>query len=254
MGSCCLKVLRFSVRALAALIWVLAGLAFMALTFALLGLQARLWCKKYWSFALLRLCGVQVTQHGTPLAQGAVLWVVNHVSWLDIFVLNCVRATAFVAKSEIRNWPLIGWLARGADTIFIERASRHAVHRAAQAMQQRFERAQAVGLFPEGTTSSGYSVLPFYANLFEPARKAGAAIQPVALRFYHHGVRSDFAAFVGEQTLIHNMWCVLGGSGTSVDMVFLPAIWDGEGDPPARAVLSRAAHSAIAQALLTQQS
>jgi 1-acyl-sn-glycerol-3-phosphate acyltransferase len=245
-----LKALRFSVRALAALVWVLAGLVFMALTFAVIGLQARLWCKKYWSFVLLWVCGVRVTQSGTPLAQGAVLWVVNHVSWLDIFILNCVRATAFVAKSEIRQWPLIGWLARGADTIFIERASRHAVHHAGQAMQQRFERAQAVGLFPEGTTSPGFSVLPFYANLFEPARKAGAAIQPVALRFYHHGMRSDFAAFVGAQTMLHNMWCVLGGTGTSVDMVFLPVIWDGHGESPVRAELSRAAHSAISQVLL----
>ncbi len=236
---------RFLARALAALTWVLAGLLFMALTFALCGLQARLWSKKYWSVVLLWLCGVRVTQRGAPVERGAVLWVVNHVSWLDIFVLNRVRATAFVAKSEIRHWPLIGWLARGADTIFIERASRHAVHKVGEAMQQRFASGQAVGLFPEGTTSPGLSVLPFYANLFEPARKAGAVIQPVALRFYHHGARSDFAAFVGDQTLLHNMWCVLGGTGTSVEMVFLPVIWDGQSEPPVRAELSRLAHSAI---------
>lgn len=245
MGSLCLKGLRFLVRALVALSWVLSGLLFMALTFAVIGLPARQWFKKYWSIVLLWFCGVRVTQRGTPVAQGAVLWVVNHVSWLDIFVLNRVRATAFVAKSEIRHWPLIGWLARGADTIFIERASRHAVHKVGEAMQQRFAHAQAVGLFPEGTTSPGFSVLPFYANLFEPARRVGASVQPVALRFYHHGIRSDFAAFVGEQTLLHNMWCVLGGTGTSVEMVFLPVIWDGQGEPPVRAELSRLAHRAI---------
>lgn len=249
MGSCCLTVLRFVVRALLALAWVLAGLLFMVCTFWFLGLRSRLDSKKYWSAVLLRICGIRVSYHGAPVRQGPVLWVVNHVSWLDIFVLNEVRATSFVAKSEIRNWPLIGWLAILADTIFIQRASRHAVHQVGLAMRERFNRGQAVGLFPEGTTSPGFSVLPFYANLFEPARQARAMVQPVALRFFHQGVRSDFAAFVGEQTLLQNMWCVLGGTGTAIEVVFLPVVWDAQGEPPARAELSRLAHAAIKLAL-----
>lgn len=188
---------------------------------------------------------------GAPIVDGPVLFVVNHVSWLDIFILNCTRATAFVAKSEIRTWPLIGWLANGADTIFIERASRHAVHKVGESMRQHFAQSQAVGLFPEGTTSSGYALLPFYANLFEPARKSRASIQPVVLKYYHFGRRSDFAAFVGEQTLLQNMWCVLGGTGTAIEMIFLPVIWDGEGEPPVRAELSRAAHQMMTQTLIS---
>ena len=241
--------LRFLIRACLALVWVIAGLIHIVLTFPLLSLSARDYSKKYWSAVLLKICGVRVTSAGKPLLQGPVLFVVNHVSWLDIFILNCTRATAFVAKSEIRHWPLIGWLANGADTIFIERASRHAVHKVGESMRQHFAQGQAVGLFPEGTTSTGYTLLPFYANLFEPARKAGACIQPVVLKYYHHGHRSDFAAFVGEQTLLHNMWCVLGGTGTSVEMIFLPLVWDGVGDPPVRAELSRAAHHLMGQTL-----
>ena len=229
---------------------MLFGLLLIATTFVWIGLRGRMLTKKWWSFVLLRICGIQVTQSGQPVLNGPVLWVVNHVSWLDIFVLNCVRATAFVAKSEIRSWPLIGWLAHGADTIFIERASRHAVHKVGVAMQARFDRKQVVGLFPEGTTSQGFDVLPFYANLFEPARKSGAVIQPVALRFYHFGRRSDFAAFVGEQTLLQNMWEVLGGTGVSIDMNFLPVIWDGTEPAPVRAELSKHARQLIAQALL----
>ena len=244
-----MRALRFLVRACLALVWVIAGLLHILLAFPLLGLQGRLYSKKCWSKVLLAICGVRVSQQGIPISEGPVLFVVNHVSWLDIFILNCVRATAFVAKSEIRQWPLIGWLAHGADTIFIERASRHAVHKVGQSIQHHFEKEQAVGLFPEGTTSSGYALLPFYANLFEPARKAGAVIQPVVLKYFHHGRRSDFAAFVGEQTLIQNMWCVLGGTGTSVEMIFLPVTWDGQGQPPVRAELSRSAHQVMSQAL-----
>ena len=244
-----MKLLRFFVRASIALCWVLVGLLLIATTFVWIGLRGRLRTKQWWSKVLLRLCGIRVSQSGQPLLEGPVLWVVNHVSWLDIFVLNCVRATAFVAKSEIKSWPLIGWLAQGADTIFIERASRHAVHKVGEAMQKRFERGQVVGLFPEGTTSQGFSVLPFYANLFEPARKSGAHIQPVALRFYHHGRRSDFAAFVGEQTLLQNMWEVLGGTGVSIEMSFLPVIWDGTEPAPVRAELSRHSRQLIAEAL-----
>ena len=241
--------LRFLIRVSLALVWIIAGLLHITLIYPLIGSSARHYSKRFWSEVLLKICGVRVRQVGGAVLEGPVLFVVNHVSWIDIFILNCTRATAFIAKSEIRKWPLIGWLANGADTIFIERASRHAVHKVGESMRQHFEQNQAVGLFPEGTTSTGYALLPFYANLFEPARKAGACIQPVVLRYYHHGRRSDFAAFVGEQTLLHNMWCVLGGTGTSVEMIFLPVLWDGQGEPPVRAELSRAAHQIMAQTL-----
>ncbi len=242
-----MKVTRFTLRASLVTFWILCGLLIIALTYPWIGLSGRLWAKKYWSKILLALCGVRVTQRGTPILQGGVLWVVNHISWLDIFVLNCVRATAFVAKSEIRHWPLIGWLAAGAGTIFIERASRHAVHKVGHAMQAHFAREQAVGLFPEGTTSSGFDLLPFYANLFEPARKAATRIQPVALLYFHQERRSDLAAFVGEQTLLESLWCVLSSSGLSIEIHFLPTLLEaGAESPPPRTVLSRLAREAIA--------
>jgi 1-acyl-sn-glycerol-3-phosphate acyltransferase len=248
-----LKVTRFTLRASLVTIWILCGLLIIALTYPWIGLSGRLWAKKYWSKILLALCGVRVSQRGTPVLQGGVLWVVNHISWLDIFVLNCVRATAFVAKSEIRHWPLIGWLAAGAGTIFIERASRHAVHKVGHAMQAHFAREQAVGLFPEGTTSSGFDLLPFYANLFEPARKAATRIQPVALLYFHQGRRSELAAFVGEQTLLESLWQVLSNSSLSIEIHFLPTLLEaGAESPPPRTVLSRLAREALATVVLKQ--
>lgn len=248
-----MQAVRFVGRALAMMLWVLVGLLILALLFPCVHLSHKLRIKKWWSSVLLRLCGVRLTTFGAVVSSGPVLFVANHISWLDVFVLNCARATAFIAKSEIRHWPMIGLLAHWADTIFIERASRHAVHKVGEAMRAHFARDQSVGLFPEGTTSTGYGLLPFYANLFEPARRSGACIQPVVLKYYHHGRRSDFAAFVGEQTLVQNLWCVLGGTGTSIEMIFLPPIWDGQGDPPVRAELSRWAHQVMGQALIEQE-
>ncbi len=243
-----MNVLRFTVRATLALSWVLIGLLTLILVSPFVGQRARLEIKRRWSGVLLTLCGVEVSHSGLPISQGPALWVINHVSWLDIFAINHVRAAVFIAKSEIRRWPLLGWLVAGADTIFIERASRHAVQKVGRAMQDTFERGQVVGLFPEGTTSQGYDLLPFYANLFEPARRAGVPIQPVALLFFHHGVRSDFAAFVGEENLMQNLWRVLGGKGVRIEVEFLPPVWTPETTPaPTRAELGRQAHQMLRQ-------
>lgn len=219
-----MSAIRFAWRAWWVVLWLFAGLLTLGLVYPLIGLEVRLSVKRFWSRGLLWICGIELRVGGQKPEQGPVLWVVNHVSWLDIFVLNHERSATFVAKQEIRHWPLIGWLAAGADTIFIERGYRHAVQRVGQAMQARFERGQAVGLFPEGTTSTGFDVLPFYANLFEPAKRAAVPIQPVALIYYHHGKRSDYAAFVGEETLIQNVWRVLGTTGLSIEIVFLNTI------------------------------
>lgn len=231
--------LRFAVRAVMAVAWICLGLLTIGLVFPFAGLDGRLWLKRYWSRGLLWISGIDWSVRGEPIRSGPVLFAMNHVSWLDIFVLNCARPTTFVAKSEIRSWPLIGWLAAGADTIFIERGFRHAVHRVGLAIQTRFARGQAVGLFPEGTTSEGFDLLPFYANLFEPAIQSGVIVQPVALRFFHRGQRSSHAAFVGEQTLISNIWRVFSEGGVMIEMVFLPPCWDGQGPAPARAELAR---------------
>jgi len=234
-----------------ALSWVLIGLLTLALIFPLVRRSRRLEIKRGWSGVLLRICGVQVTHTGSPLTQGPALWVINHVSWLDIFAINHVRAAVFIAKSEIRRWPLLGWLVAGADTIFIERASRHAVQKVGRAMQDKFELGQVVGLFPEGTTSSGYDLLPFYANLFEPARRADVPIQPVALLFFHHDRRSDFASFVGEENLIQNLWKVLGGKGVRIEVEFLPPIWLPDGMPaPKRSELGDRAHQVLREVIL----
>lgn len=219
-----LHLLRFSVRLVAVLLWILLGLVILVAYFGWGRLSVRDALYRWWSAWLLRWCGVQVNVRGTPVTRGAALLIANHVSWLDIFVLSRQRATIFVAKSEIRQWPVLGWLVAGVGTVFIERGNRKAVPKVSQQMRSRFERGQLVGLFPEGTTSEGLDVLPFHAGLFEAALEADVAVQPVALLYRHRGQRSAYAAFTGDESLVANVWRVLGERGVAVDVDYLPLI------------------------------
>lgn len=214
--------LLFPIRLILLLTWLLGGLFTVLVVFPLLPLRSRQWLIRNWSIVLMACCGVKIRVRGQPKREGAVLWVANHVSWIDIFVMDSVRAVSFIAKSDIRKWPVIGWLVAGAGTLFIERGRRHAVRAVGQQMNARFARGEAVGLFPEGTTSPGLDVAPFHTSLFEPALRANVDIQPVALLFLHKGERSTQYAFVGEQTLVHNIWNLLTAGGVVVELVFCP--------------------------------
>lgn len=214
--------LLFPFRLVLLIVWVLGGLFTVILVFPWLPLGARQASIHHWSRVLMACCGVKVRVRGQPKRDGAVLWVANHVSWVDIFVMDSVRAVSFIAKSDIRKWPLIGWLVAGAGTLFIERGRRHAVRAVGHQMRERFAQGEAVGLFPEGTTSTGLDVATFHTSLFEPAVRAGVDIQPVALLFLHKGERTTRYAFVGEQTLVHNIWNLLTATGTVVELVFGP--------------------------------
>lgn len=202
-----------------------------------------------WSRVLVRLCGVRVDVVGEPRMQGAALWVANHVSWIDIFILAGVRSVFFVAKSEIRAWPVVGWLVAKVGTVFLQRGQRHSLRQVGEEMQQRFQRGEVIGLFAEGTTSRGFDVLPFHSSLFDPAIRAQVDIQPVALRFMHHGRRSDFASFVGDETLVGNLWTLLRATGVSVEVEFLPMITAAQCQEWGRSQVSRHAEQVIGDAV-----
>lgn len=221
---------------------VLAGLLLVGLVYPIVGPRGRDFLNRTWSRWLLRVCGVRLVVRGRPVLQGPVLIVANHVSWLDIFVINAVRPTAFVAKDDIRRWPVVGWLVAGAGTLFLRRGHRQAIHTVGEAMRARFANEEAVGLFPEGTTTEGFSLLPFHGSLFEPARLANVSIQPIALRFLRHGRRDAYACFVGEETLVGNLWRVLGATGLAVEAIYLDplGVQQDEGAGPGRAASARA--------------
>jgi len=193
-----------------------------------------------------RAAGMRLTVVGTP-RRSHVLFVSNHLSWLDIMLIAGSSGAAFVAKDEIARWPVIGWLASLNNTIFVARTQRGAVRDQADALRAALERGQPVALFPEGTTEGGAEVLPFraslLASLFPPL--SGVQVQPVAL---YYGAAAADIAWVGQEPAGANVMRVLSCRGTTpVTIHFLDPIDPAEvGD---RKQLAAIAHARVVAAL-----
>jgi 1-acyl-sn-glycerol-3-phosphate acyltransferase len=164
-----------------------------------------------WAMQLLRVWEIELEVRGQPVVAGPALLVCNHISWLDILVIHATRHCRFVAKSELREWPLIGTLATGAGTLYIERENRKDALRMVKEMAQALKDGGVLAVFPEGTTGDGIDLLPFHANLIQSAIHADAPIQPLALQFIDTQTQSISMAarFVGDDTLLFSIWRTL---------------------------------------------
>ena len=193
-----------------------------------------------------RSAGMRLRVIGTPL-NSHVLIVSNHVSWLDIMMIADASGAAFVSKDDVAGWPVIGWLARLNNTVFVARTERKAVRGQADELRAALIRDQPVALFPEGTTSDGRTLLPFRASLFASVSPAppGVMVQPVAIDY---GAAAAEIAWIGDEPAGANAKRILSRPGTNeVTLRFLEPI-----DPasfPHRKALAEAARSRIAQAL-----
>ncbi|WP_087722362.1 lysophospholipid acyltransferase family protein [Pandoraea sp. PE-S2T-3] len=165
-----------------------------------------------WSQKLLRLCGMQleVEQRG-PLPESGVMLLCNHVSWIDIFAINAWQPVRFVAKAEIRHWPLVGWLCVQTRTIFLQRERRADARRIMHYLSECLRDGDIITVFPEGTTTDGRSLLPFHANLLQAPVSTGKPVQPLCL-FYTDaasGRHTMAPAYIGEMTLIESIDMIL---------------------------------------------
>ncbi|SNS05765.1 lyso-ornithine lipid acyltransferase [Sphingomonas laterariae] len=131
-----------------------------------------------------RSFGLDVRVEGTPV-RSHVLYVANHISWLDILALGGSTGAAFVSKDDVAGWPVVGWLARIGGTIFISRSDRAAVRGQADALGTALASGRPAVLFPEGTTGDGLTLLPFRASLFASLDRAPAdiVVQPIAIDY-----------------------------------------------------------------------
>jgi lyso-ornithine lipid O-acyltransferase len=196
---------------------------------------------RWWHGRLLELVGIRVRIHGQA-CPGPVLFVANHVSWLDISaLLTCIDA-GFIGKRELRDWPVLGLLIRRGGTIFIERGGRGAAAAAVEEMIVRLDRGDRAAVFPEGTTSPGESVRRFHPRLFDAALRTGVPVQPVALRYS----RTDLA-FVDDEPFLRNLWRLLGESDMHLEVDLLPTIQP-EGHDRRR--LAEISHRRIADTLM----
>lgn len=151
-----------------------------------------------------RICGAELELHGAPLSSD-VLFVSNHMSWLDIPLIAGATGTAFVAKSGVRDTPLVGWLASLNNTIYVDRGDRAGVHGQVGEVRAALARHQPVAIFPEGTTSR--DLLPFKPALLEVVAPPPRAIRVQPLRLDYAGARD--LAWVGDEPALANVWRVL---------------------------------------------
>ena len=164
-----------------------------------------------WSLQFLALWDIHLKVLGQPVLNGPALIVANHISWLDISVIHAARHCRFVAKSDIRRWPLIGTLATGSGSLYIERSSRKDALRMVKDMADAMKEGDVVAVFPEGTTSDGLSLLPFHANLIQSAIAAQAPVQPMSLKFVdaRSGEMTLAPCYIGNDTLFGSVWRTL---------------------------------------------
>jgi 1-acyl-sn-glycerol-3-phosphate acyltransferase len=200
-----------------------------------------------WSRCVLRALGVTLRAQGR-LGPGAKMLVANHVSWLDVLVLHALCPQArFVAKSEVKHWPLIGRLVTSAQTFFVERRRPHQARQSVAAITAALRAGATVVVFPEGTTSNGHCVLPFRPSLLQAALSGGTVVRPVALRYADaHGRPSRDVPYIDNDTLLGSMWRTARAEQLVADVRVLPALAAPDAD---RRVLAVALRDAVQAAL-----
>lgn len=170
----------------------------------------RLRRKAGWAAALLDALGIELEAELDHAAPGALL-VANHVSWIDVYVINAVLPAAFVAKAEVRHWPLIGWLAAKNETVFLRRGSRGHARIVNQEIADLLGKGRYVAVFPEGTTTDGTHLLNFHAALIQPALSAGHPVLPLAISYWEpDGTRSLAPRYDGNISLGQCTRAILG--------------------------------------------
>lgn len=180
---------------------------------------------RWWNRGVLRILNVRLQLEG-QIATGAVLYTANHISWLDIPCLRAVVDATFVAKDEVRRWPVIGRLSEQAGTIFLKRGGPNAANETAEQMTWSLARRRPVIVFPEGTTSEGRTVRYFYGRLYQSAVRTRGMVQAVAIAYPHASGAHPHVPFVGDDDLVRHLWRLLNEDKVDVRLVFctpLPA-------------------------------
>lgn len=198
----------------------------------------------WWHSRLADILGVQITVSGYRPQPPAML-VSNHVSWLDVVVLGGLTHTDFLSKYEIRKWPVVGWLAAKSGTLFIRRGDGEA-GAVSQQIARRLSARGLLTLFPEGTTTDGRDVRPFFSRLFAAAVDTGTDVVPVALRYHIDGALDPVAPYTDNQSIADSVRGLVARETTAVHVVFgTPIALHGH----SRKQVAEQARAAIVQAL-----
>lgn len=204
---------------------------------------------RWWSKGVLWRFNIEVVTFGQAptLAQENSMILANHISWIDIYALNSVIPVRFIAKSDINNWPVFGYLARKSGTIFINRTNRKDTARIVDKTAESLLNGNNVAFFPEGTTTDGTSLGHFKSSLVQAAIQANVTIKPLAIRYPNpDGSINQNLAYAGETTMAQSMLQALRTKQPIVELHFLPTIDSQSGN---RQEITQKAYTAITTAL-----
>lgn len=167
---------------------------------------------KLFLFLAARIVGARVVKHGTPLRR-EVFFISNHVNWVDILSLAGASGTAFVAKAELGDVPVIGWLCRLNRTVFVSREDRGGVADQINRLREALADNWSVTVFPEGTTTDGQSLLPFKTSMMQVLEPPppGVLVQPVMLDY---GPIAEWIGWIGVEAGLDNAKRILARPGT----------------------------------------
>jgi 1-acyl-sn-glycerol-3-phosphate acyltransferase len=175
-----------------------------------------------WSARTLDALGITLEAHGGARA-APVLLAANHVSWLDILVINAIVPARFVSKADVRHWPVLGWMVACGGTLFIERERKRDALRVVHQLAAALRAGDTVAVFPEGTTSEGDRVLPFHANLLQAPIATQTPVQPIALRYSDASAAISRAApYAGDTTLAQTLWRIALAERLHARVLILP--------------------------------
>ena len=226
---------------------LLSGLLQCAVLFPFLSPGARNALVRRWSRGMMRVFRIRVVTSGPGQGDAAGAVVANHVSWIDVFVLNAIGTCRFVAKSDVRGWPAIGWLSARAGTIYVVRNARTGVLAANATIASHLAAGERLAFFPEGTSAAQGRMLPFHANLFQGVIAVGAPVHPVALRYLGmDGQPSAAAEYIGDMSLWNSIVSLLAHGPFVAEVALLAPIASSDLD---RRGLAAQAHLAIENAL-----
>lgn len=230
-----------SLRVAGLVLLLLGGLLTVVLCFAFIPSRWQQRLKQGWSALMLRCLGIRL-HVSLPHLQAGSLVVANHVSWVDILALNAAYPTGFVSKAEVRQWPLIGWLAARNDTIFLRRGSRGHARIVNAEIARHLSAGKNLTVFPEGTTTDGTHMLHFHAALLQPALEISKPLVAVALAYQNaDGSRSLAPAYIGDTSLGQSLQTILGCRTLVARVVSCGCYLPEDGDRRQLAHLSREA-------------
>ncbi len=246
-----MKALKLFSRFLCVIAHIFTGLCTCIIVFPWIGTAQRMDRIQRWSQSVLRTFGVTVEVTGVPVLANAML-VANHVSWIDVFVINARSPSRFVAKSEVRRWPLIGPLSALAGTVFVARGRPGDLRRAVDALADNLRAGERIACFPEGTSAAQGDLQPFRANLFEAAIGAGAPVQAIAISYADdEGAPHPSVEYIADMSLAESMAAILSGRPIRARLHALPAL---ASEGAHRRALALAAHGQVCDALRPQAS